>query len=38
MGGGYAKSIQDTVEIQLETERIAAERGAAFRLMLPLRL
>ena len=25
MGGGYAKNIQDTVEIQLETVRIAAE-------------
>jgi hypothetical protein len=25
MGGGYAKNIQDTVAIQLETVRIAAE-------------
>jgi acetoin utilization deacetylase AcuC-like enzyme len=25
MGGGYAKNIQDTVDIQLQTERIAAE-------------
>jgi acetoin utilization deacetylase AcuC-like enzyme len=25
MGGGYAKNVQDTVEIQLETVRIAAE-------------
>ena len=27
MGGGYAKNIQDTVAIQLETVRIAAENG-----------
>lgn len=27
MGGGYAKNIQDTVEIQLETVRIAAGAG-----------
>ena len=25
MGGGYAKNIQDTVDIQLETVRIAAK-------------
>jgi len=30
MGGGYAKNVQDTVEIQLATVRLAAESRVAF--------